>query len=256
MRKGVVFDFGEWEITVRELIAAPTILGIMLVLGFVIGGKIDNAVQAKNLMYHSAPHVETVEAFKDRLETDNRHIFSSGHMAAVWPVNFANMYTNDYPEGDYLYVSVHREEYRRHEEHWTDDDGNHHVRVYYSWDADGSKERWAPAVVFNDCPFPTAKFDFKVPRKYLGCRGGGLLVGSHRYKYYCLLKDYDGIVFTKIENKDIFNAEFYTEFGMDIDALEEDLTTSHAVQLFWSLWIVLTIALIIIFFYADNYWLE
>ncbi len=56
----VVFDFGTWDITVRELIAAPTIIGVLVVIGFIIAGKIDNKVQEQNLSYNSAPHVETV----------------------------------------------------------------------------------------------------------------------------------------------------------------------------------------------------
>ena len=77
----VVFDFGTWDITVRELIAAPTIIGVLIILGFVIAGKIDNKVQEQNLIYNSAPHVETIEDFKDRLATDKRPIFASGHLS-------------------------------------------------------------------------------------------------------------------------------------------------------------------------------
>ena len=126
----VVFDFGTWDITVRELIAAPTIIGVLIVLGFVIAGKIDNKIQEQNLIYNSAPHVETVEDFKDRLATDKRPIFSSGHLLTLNPIGFSSIYSrlrkspnnSDLPSGNYLYVEIEREHYTKHTRTVTDSD--------------------------------------------------------------------------------------------------------------------------------------
>ena len=92
----VVFDFGTWDITLREIIAAPVIIGVLVIVGFIISGKIDNKVQEQNLIYNSSPHVETVQDFKDRLSTDKRTIFASGHVSTVNPVDFNMIYKIKY----------------------------------------------------------------------------------------------------------------------------------------------------------------
>ena len=257
----VVFDFGKWNITVRELIAAPTIIGVLIVLGFVISGKIDNSVQEQNLIYNSSPHVETAEDFKDRLATDKRSIFASGHLSTVDPVRFINIYSkllkspefSDLPSGEYLYVEIEREHYTKHTRTVKDSDGHSHRETYYSWDHAETVKSYASQVIFNEVTFPSSKFDFKISKKYHNCR-------THyydRWTFRSLSTDWDGIIFTDLSDGDISNATpFYVSHGKDINALVEQLTNNHDVMIFWIFWSVLIIAALIGFFYIDNAWLE
>ena len=257
----VVFDFGTWDITLREIIAAPVIIGVLVIVGFIISGKIDNKIQEQNLIYNSSPHVETVQDFKDRLSTDKRTIFASGHVSTVNPVDFSMIYkklwkspnASDLPTGQYLYVEIEREHYTKHTRTETDSEGRKHTKTYYTWDHEETVRNWASSVVFNDVTFPTSKFDFKISKERIS-------TAKHfddRWFFRVIPSDSDGIIFTEVADGKIKDdTPFYTKFGVNIDELVEDLTNSHAVLIFWIFWIVLIIAITIGFFYIDNKWLE
>lgn len=257
----VVFDFGTWDITVRELIAAPTIIGVLIILGFVIAGKIDNKVQEQNLIYNSAPHVETVEDFKDRLATDKRPIFASGHLSTLDPVGFNSISSrlfkspsnSDLPGGNYLCVEIEREHYTKHTRTVTDSDGNKRKETYYTWDHEETVKKWANTVVFNDVKFPSSKFDFHISEKSVG----GAKHFDDRWIFRAIMPEWDGILFTEVSDGNIKDSSpFYVHHGKDINALVEDLTSSHGVLIFWILWSILIIGATIGFFYIDNRWLE
>ena len=257
----VVFDFGTWDITVRELIAAPTIIGVLIVLGFVIAGKIDNKIQEQNLIYNSAPHIETVEDFKDRLATDKRPIFASGHLLTLNPIGFSSISSrlrkapsnSDLPNGNYLYVEIEREHYTKHTRTVTDSEGHKRTETYYTWDHEETVKRWANTVVFNDVMFPTSKFDFHISEQ----RVGGAKHFDDRWNFRAITPEWDGILFTEVSDGNIKDlSPFYVHHGKDINALVEDLTTDHGVLVFWIFWSILIIGATIGFFYIDNRWLD
>ena len=257
----VVFDFGTWDITVRELIAAPTIIGVLIVLGFVIAGKIDNKIQEQNLIYNSAPHIETVEDFKDRLATDKRPIFASGHLLTLNPIGFSSISSrlrkspnnSDLPSGNYLYVEIEREHYTKHTRTVTDSEGHKRTETYYTWDHEETVKRWANTVVFNDVMFPTSKFDFHISEQ----RVGGAKHFDDRWNFRAITPEWDGILFTEVSDGNIKDlSPFYVHHGKDINALVEDLTNNHGVLVFWIFWSILIIGATIGFFYIDNRWLD
>lgn len=257
----IVFNFGTWSITVRELIAAPTIIGLLIVLGFVIAGKIDDKIQERNLIYNSAPHIETVEDFKDRLATDKRSIFASGHLSTLNPIEFSSISNrlykspsnSDFPSGNYLYVEIEREHYTKHTRTVTDSEGHRRTETYYTWDHEETVRRWADTVVFNDVTFPTNKFDFHISEK----RISSAKHFDDRWIFRAITPEWDGIIFTEISDGQIKDfSPFYVNFEKDINALVEYLTNDHSVLIFWIFWSILIIGATIGFFYIDNRWLE
>ena len=71
------------------------------------------------------------------------------------------------------------------------------------------------------------------------------------------MPEWDGILFTEVSDGNIKDSSpFYVHHGKDINALVEDLTSSHGVLIFWILWSILIIGATIGFFYIDNRWLE
>jgi uncharacterized protein YozE (UPF0346 family) len=260
MRSRVVFDFWTWDITVRELIAAPTIIGVFVILGFIIAGKIDDKVQSANLMYNTAPHVENAMDFKDRLANDKRHIFASGNLVAENPIDFNSVYASlrcapplsDLPSGKYLYIEIMREHYTRHTRIRTDDNGKRHREVYYSWDCKETASKWASNVVFNEVIFPTSKFNFHISSRYINCE-------THfddRWTFRAIKENWDGIIFTEVANNDISDeTDFYIEYE-SIDELLNQLTSSHAILIFWIAWSILIVLALVGFFYIDNAWLD
>lgn len=48
------FDFGDFEITKREILASISIIAMMLLIGFVISGRISNYILDRNEKYNKA----------------------------------------------------------------------------------------------------------------------------------------------------------------------------------------------------------
>ena len=44
--------------------------------------------------------------------------------------------------------------------------------------------------------------------------------------------------------------------SMSMEEYREDLTTSHAVMIFWILWSVFMVGIVVIFYIIENDWLE
>lgn len=259
-RSRVVFDFGGWDITVRELIFTPIIIGVMLIIGFIIAGKIDDKIQSDNLKYNSAPHVETVKDFKDRLATDKRFIFSSGKLETVSPVGFSDIYKNLHkcpdsyklPEGSFLYVEIEREHYTKHTRTVTDGKGHSCEETYYTWDHEETVKKWATKVRFNDVIFSTDKFNFHVYEKTISSEKRG----NDRWYFKSIEPVFNGIIFTEVSNGDISNGtDFYVGYD-SIDSLIEWLTDGSGLIVFWIIYSILIVTAVVGFWYIDNRWLE
>lgn len=54
MKKWKRFDFGDFEITKREILASISIIAVLLLIGFIISGKISDYVMDKNEKYNKA----------------------------------------------------------------------------------------------------------------------------------------------------------------------------------------------------------
>jgi hypothetical protein len=55
------FDFGDFEITKREILASISIIAMMLLIGFVISGRISNYILDRNEKYNKAIKIESSE---------------------------------------------------------------------------------------------------------------------------------------------------------------------------------------------------
>lgn len=55
--KNRVFDFGDFEITKREILASISIIAMMLLIGFVISGRISNYILDRN----EKEHIDTIK---------------------------------------------------------------------------------------------------------------------------------------------------------------------------------------------------
>ena len=96
------------EITKREILASVTIIAIMILIGFVIVGRIDAHQVQKNSEYYSALQITDAEQFQYGMDTSVGNAFVYGTLEAADPVT--------YPEigGEYLYVEKVEEHYNMH----------------------------------------------------------------------------------------------------------------------------------------------
>ena len=99
------FDFGDFEITKREILASISIIAMMLLIGFVISGRISNYILDRNEKYNKAIKIESSELFEYGMRTDVGYAFVYGDLKAVDTVS--------YPEinGEYMYIEKIEEHY-------------------------------------------------------------------------------------------------------------------------------------------------
>ena len=102
------FDFGDFEITRREIIASVSIIAVMLLIGVLISGKISEWQMDENEIYNKAVKIDSADLFRYGMDTNVGNAFVYGDMKAVDTVT--------YPEitGKYMYVKKVKEQYTKH----------------------------------------------------------------------------------------------------------------------------------------------
>ena len=146
------FDFGDFEITKREILASISIIAMMLLIGFVISGRISNYILDRNEKYNKAIKIESSDLFEYGMITNVGYAFVYGDLKAVDTVS--------YPEinGEYMYIEKIEEHYNMHTRTvtTTDSKGKTHTRTetYWSWDYAGSEEQRCSEITFLGHIFP------------------------------------------------------------------------------------------------------
>ena len=236
------------EITKREIVASITIVALMMILGFVITGKIDAYQIQKNSEYYKAVHITDPDQFKYCMNTSVGNAFVYGMLEAVDPVTFQEI------GGEYLYVKKVEEHYTAHTRMvtTTDSKGNTHTRteIYWSWDYVGEEEKHSEKIRFLGVEMGYEKIE--MPREnYVKT----IEKSSHvRYEYYGVLTGQMGTIYTNLRNNAILdNSKFFSD--CDIESAVTKMTTSMT-WLFWVSWIVLIGVVVYGFYYLDNEWLN
>ena len=75
-----------------------------------------------------------------------------------------------------------------------------------------------------------------------------------RYVYYGTGKEFKGTLYTQLKNNTINETKFYLD--KTIEETLDYLKSNVKLVLFWTIWIILIIAAVVIFYYIDNRWLE
>lgn len=248
-RKG--FDFGDFEITPREIIASISIIAVMILIGVLISSKISEAQMDRNEVYNKAVKIESTDLFQYGMDTNVGNAFVYGDLEAVDTVT--------YPEigGNYMSVKKETEEYTRHTRtvYEYDDEGNvtgSHEEVYYTWDNIRNEELSCNKVKFLGIEFNYGQI-YQPYRNYIKTIYDDY-DNDIRYVYYGSGTKYTGTIFTDLRNKTISNTKFYE--GMNIEETVEYLESGGGEIIFWIFWILLTSGCVFGFFYIDNKWLE
>ncbi|MDO5391007.1 MAG: hypothetical protein Q4F24_07985 [Eubacteriales bacterium] len=235
---------GNYEVTVRELLASITIVAVMTILGFVFAGKIEEHQMDKNAEYYKAAKITKTEMFQYGMDTSVGNAFVYGDLEAVDTVT--------YPEigGAYLYVEKVEEHYNKHTR--TVKSGKATIiQTYYTWDYAGREEVHSQKIRFCGIEMDYSK---------VGMPGADYIdtikQSSHvRFKYYGCQPKYTGTVYTDLRDgamKD--DSSFYA--GQDIESTVEHLTSELSVVLFWLVWAILTGCAVVGFVCLNNDWLE
>lgn len=243
------WDFGDFEITKRELLASVSIIAIMLLIGVLISEKISEAQLDTNEKYNKAIKIDTIDLFEYGMRTNVGYAFVYGDLKAVDTVS--------YPEinGEYMYIEKIEEHYNMHTRTvtTTDSKGKTHTKTetYWSWDYAGSEEQRCSEITFLGHIFPSNKVEFPSTEHI-----DTVKESSHvRHKYYGVDTEYRGTIFTDLRFNTITdNTPFYV--NMTIEQTVKHLETEFYVIFFWIFWIILTGFCVYGFYYADNHWIE
>lgn len=246
------FDFGDFEITKREILASISIIAVMLLIGVLISTKISEHQMDKNEKYNKAIKINSTDLFQYGMNTNVGNAFIYGDFTAVDTVS--------YPEitGEYMYIEKVKERYTMHTRTVTYTTGTGknkqtHTRVetYWTWDRVGSEDLKCKEICFCGIIFNSNKIMFP-HTSYIDT----VKESSHiRYKYYGINTKYTGTIFTDLRNGTISdNTNFYN--NKTIEETVDYLESGFSELIFWIFWIILTCALVFGFYYLDNDWLK
>nr|DAV57683.1 MAG TPA: hypothetical protein [Caudoviricetes sp.] len=246
-RKG--FDFGDFEITKREILASISIIAVMILVGILISGKISEYQMDKNEKYNKAVKIESQEMFQYGMDTNVGNAFVYGDLKAVDTVT--------YPEisGEYMSVSKDEEHYTRHTRtvYEYDEDGNvtgSHEEEYWTWDLYDIQSKHCNKVTFLGVEFNYGEI-YKPYENYIDTLDGGYHI---RYVYYGSKIQYSGTIFTRLDNHTINKTKFFN--GRNIDETVEHLQSNGGIIAFWIGWVILIGLVVFGFYYLDNRWLD
>lgn len=249
-RKG--FDFGDFEITKREILASISIIAVMILFGILISSKISECQMDKNEIYNKAVKIESQEMFQYGMDTNVGNAFVYGDLKAVDTVT--------YPEigGEYMYVEKIKEQYTMHTRqvaHTRTVNGKsqtyYTTETYWTWDKVGSEDIKCKEILFCGVIFTSNKIDLP-GTDYIDT----IKESSHmRYKYYGVDTEYKGTIFTDLRDKTISdNTSFYN--NLTIDETIERLESDFPIIIFWIFWVILIGGMVFGFYYLDNRWLD
>ena len=247
-----MIDFDDFEITKREILASISIIAVMILIGFLITGKISNHQMDENEKYNKAVKIESKDLFQYGMDTDVGNAFVYGKLKAVDTVTYPEI------KGKYMYVKKVKEKYTKHTRqvaHTRTVNGKsktyYTTETYWTWDYAGEENLKCKEISFCGVTFKSDKIDLPCTDYIDTIKESSRI----RYKYYGVKTKYTGTIFTELRDKTITdNSHFYEDFT--IDETVELLKSNVDVILFWIAWVVFIGIVVFGFYYLDNRWLE
>lgn len=245
------FDFGNFEITKREILASVSIIAIMLIIGILISNKISEYQMDKNEIYNKAIKIDNKDLFQYGMDTDIGNAFVYGDLKAVDTVTFPEI------GGQYMSVTKVKEKYTMHTRTVTrtrrvgkTTQVYTTTETYWTWDKVDSWKQHCDKVTFLGIEFNYGDI-YKPHEDKIATQKES----SHiRYVYYGSPTEYVGTMFTQLKDNTINNSDFFN--NMTIEATLEHLESDTLLWIFWIIWIIFMCATLYWFFYLDNDWLE
>lgn len=248
-------NFGDFTITLREVLVCIAITLILIGIGFLISGTIENGINESNEKYFKALKIDNnEEMFKYAITTNVGYILARGKIKAVDGISINDI------EGKYFKIKKVKEKYTKHtrqvEHTRTKSDGTtetyYTTEEYWTWDYAGQEE------------FHTEKFNF------LGVDFNYGTINFHneshkktinesyyiRYQYYVIPLEFEGTLFTYIDNNTINENNFSLNTTIEKIIEEKENSINIARGIFWFIWIIFIVFIDFGYAYLDNNYLE
>lgn len=242
----------DFKITKREVLFSVIIVSIMLLIGFIIHGNINNKLMLEYQKYNTALQIDNdSDLFIYGMKTNIGNAFVYGNLKAVDTVTYPEI------EGEYSYVKKVKERYTKHtrtvvrtrmvngkSQSYTT------TETYWTWDVVDSWDKHSTKISFLDVEFDYGTIDFP-SSDYITTQKESSKI---RYKYYGSPAECEGTLYAVLNDNTIKEASFYVDSS--IDKTIDSLKSGWQLVLFWVVWILLTGGFVIGFYYLDNRWLE
>ena len=241
------------EVTKREILVGIAIFFIMMSIGIIIKCNIENSINSKNEKYYKALKIDKDEnMFVYALKTNVGYILAQGNVVAIDPIE------KDI-EGQYLYLEKNTEVYTKHtrEVKHTIEVGNttetyYTIEEYWTWDRVDREEYHSEkfkylGIEFNyeDIKFHNSSYQKTIDVDYYT-----------RYVYYGIPSEFQGCLFSKIEDNQCKDIEFKCNTTIEdvIESKKKEAGISSTV--FIVVWIFLSIGVAVGYVFLDNNYLE
>lgn len=248
-------EFENFKVTKRETLVAIAITLALIGLGIIIYEAIKNNVNESNEKYYKALKINNdEEMFKYAIKTNVGYTLASGTIRAI------NGISIDELDGIYLSIKKVKEEYRKHyrEEKHTRIKFDGTEEIYYTteeyWTWDYVEEEKIHVDMFN---FLGVDFDYDTIEFYNQSYNTTKEVEYHiRYKYYTIPSEFEGTLFTYINNNTITQNKFSINKTINeiVKSKEDDVNFINAI--FWITWIIFITFIDFGYVYLENNYLE
>lgn len=241
------------EITLREVIASITILAIMLIIGIIIGDKINDAHYDKIAVYNKALKVKDEELFRYAMNTNVGNAFVEGEFKALDTVSY------DEIDGEYMYVEKVKERHTQHTRTVTKTrtvNGKPRTytttETYWTWDVVDRDSKTCNNVSFLGVEFPSSKFYLPSDSYIKTIKESSKI----RYKYYGTPVTHNAVAFVDLRDGTISDDKVSLDTSNTTEEILEFKQFNGWIYAFWIAWLCLTGASIYGFCYLDNDWLN
>ena len=240
------------NITKREVIASISIIAVLLVIGFWIGGCISDACADRDAVYNKAVKIDTADMFEYGMRTNVGNAFVYGDLKAVDTVTFSEI------GGEYMQVRKVTERYTMHTRTVTKTrtvNGKTQTYVttetYWTWDKIGEESRTCNEVTFLGVTFNSNKIDIPGTNYIETIKESSKI----RHKYYGTETEHVGTIFTDLRDDTITDSSsFYKD--RTITETVDLLKAMNWTVVFWIVWTFVIGGCVYGFYYIDNHWLE
>ncbi|MBQ3281575.1 MAG: hypothetical protein IJH41_04105 [Eubacterium sp.] len=251
MKRKVIYDNGQIEITARELAFSLIITLLMLAVGFLISEEISSDADEANREYEQAIKIDNdQELFEYGIHTNAGNAFVYGTLEALDPVSVPEI------EGQYAVIEIRKERYTMHTRIVTHTDGRGHTytttEIYYTWDEVDRDEVTCSRIAFIDHEFEYGMIGFPDPDYNTTVKESATI----RYKYYTCKTEYEGAIYTYLGDDTIKETNLITAKDIDEAVKKKRMSPGLMVGIFWIIWIGLAAGAIFAFCAHDNEWIE
>ena len=240
-----------YRITGREILFSTIIICAMVGLGVWISNPILRSSTESAMKVTSSVKVNDNEKFTYICRTNVGDFLAEGTLKAIDPVSIDEL------EGQYLKIKKVKEKYTMHTRTVVTSDGKGHthtrVQTYWSWDHVKTWEFVSDSVMFLNQRFLLDSIKYHVGVDYKETQKESSYI---RYKYYVHPTETNGVMVGVCDNKVYTDLSFKENETIDkiVESAENKIHTGPII--FWILWIFLIAGIVILFYWAENKWLE